>query len=66
MISEQRDDGWWITDVPPGVEEMGPYFTKAQAEEDRRGVERTLKSIKWPIKPGVPDVSNKQSDAVPV
>lgn len=44
----QRPDGWWITDLPnDGVEryhkmrpsECGPYDTKAEAEDDRRGLE---------------------------
>lgn len=40
---ECRADGWWITNVPPGVEEMGPYTTKKEANDDRRGVERCLR-----------------------
>lgn len=42
MKTEQREDGWWITDCPPGVEEMGPYPSRKEAEEDRRGVQRSL------------------------
>jgi hypothetical protein len=41
----KRPDGYWITDVPPGVEEMGPYATQAEAEDDRRGVQRTLDEL---------------------
>lgn len=32
----QREDGWWITNTPAGVEETGPYPTKAEAVEARR------------------------------
>lgn len=35
----KREDGWWI--VNEG-EDYGPYDTKAEAEEDRRGLERTM------------------------
>jgi hypothetical protein len=45
MKVEKRDDGYWITDVPEGVQEMGNYATKAEAERDMRGVERSLKSL---------------------
>lgn len=41
---EQRLDGWWIVDTPPGVYEMGPYETKREADEDRRGVQRWIDS----------------------
>lgn len=39
---EKRADGYWI----PGntiCDECGPYKTKAEAVEDRDGLERTLK-----------------------
>ena len=40
--SEQRADGkWWVVGIE-GVDEMGPFRTKADAESDRRGVERTM------------------------
>ena len=38
---EKRDDGYWITGYP-GSEDCGPYATKGEADEDRRGLERTL------------------------
>jgi hypothetical protein len=38
---EKRVDGWWITGYPGG-EDCGPYLTKAEADEDRHGLERTL------------------------
>lgn len=42
METVKRSDGYWIIDVPEGVLEMGPYKTKQEAEDDRKGVERTL------------------------
>lgn len=38
----KREDGWWITNFPPGFDECGPYPTKDEATEDRIGLERTL------------------------
>ena len=43
MKIEAKDDGWWITHTPQGVEEMGPYATRRQAREDRHGVARFLR-----------------------
>ena len=40
--AEQRADGWWVVGLQ-GVEPCGPYHTQAEAESDRRGMERTLK-----------------------
>jgi len=45
MKSVERDDGWWITDTPEGVDEMGPYDNKKDADEDRRGVQRSLDEL---------------------
>ncbi len=42
----KRSDGWWITNCPDGVDEMGPYTTKDEANDDLRGVHRTLKANK--------------------
>lgn len=42
MKTVKRSDGYWIVDVPDGVLEMGPYKTRKEADEDRKGVERTL------------------------
>lgn len=36
----KRPDGWWIVDTPPDILETGPYSTKAEAEDDMRGVEQ--------------------------
>jgi hypothetical protein len=41
--TEPRDDGYWITGFPPeGFEDVGPYKTKADAEEHRVSLQRTL------------------------
>jgi hypothetical protein len=42
MKSVKRDDGWWVTDIPD-CQDCGPYDTKAAAEDDRKGMERTEK-----------------------
>lgn len=37
----KREDGWWITGLPdPSCPESGPYDRKADADDDRRGLER--------------------------
>lgn len=37
----KKDDGWWIVDPNnQDCPEYGPYTTKAEAEDDKRGVER--------------------------
>lgn len=41
----KRWDGWWIVEIPDSVTEAGPYDTKAEAEEDRRGLERAFKKL---------------------
>lgn len=45
MVTEKRKDGWWITDGPEGVDDMGPYDTKKEADSDRVGVARSLATI---------------------
>ena len=40
MKIRKRKDGWWIIEVPE-CEDCGPYDTKAMAEEDMKGLERT-------------------------
>lgn len=35
---ERRDDGWWIVDRRS--ENHGPYKTRDEADDDRRGLER--------------------------
>lgn len=46
MRIQRQADGWWILDVPcqgaegPGCTRCGPYATKADADDDKRGLER--------------------------
>jgi len=43
MTIEKRRDGWWITRIPKGTPDCGPYDTKAEAERDARGMGRYFK-----------------------
>ena len=54
MKTRKRKDGWWITDLPEcnqceecedcgSQSDCGPYATKAEAEDDRKGLARTEK-----------------------
>ncbi len=43
MTLQHRTDGWWIVDMPEGCDPCGPYRTKADAADDKRGLERTEK-----------------------
>ena len=38
----KRTDGWWILDVPDS-NDCGPYDTRSEAEDDRRGISRCFK-----------------------
>lgn len=38
------DGEWWIIDGVYGLQPHGPYKVKSAAEEDRRGLERTIKT----------------------
>lgn len=41
LACKQRDDGWWITGLPnDDCPECGPYRTRAEADEDRMGLQR--------------------------
>jgi len=46
MRIQRQADGWWIVDVPcdgadgSGCTSCGPYATKADAADDKRGLER--------------------------
>jgi hypothetical protein len=41
---ERREDGWWITGLPcSDVPASGPYSRRDDAEDDRRGLERTFR-----------------------
>ena len=45
---EERDDGWWI--IPNKTwdcGELGPYDTKKEAEDDRRGINRFYRQRMW-------------------
>jgi len=44
MKPVKRKDGWWITDIPES-EDCGPYETKSEAEDDRKGLARTEKNM---------------------
>lgn len=41
MKLTRLEDGWWIKD---GDELYGPYTTKKEAEDDKRGLERFYKN----------------------
>lgn len=54
MKTVKRKDGWWITDIPECNEcevcedcgsqsDVGPYETKLEADDDRKGLARTNK-----------------------
>jgi hypothetical protein len=40
----KRDDGWWVTEIPD-CDDCGPYATKADAEDTRRGLQRTFDNM---------------------
>lgn len=42
MILEKRVDGWWIIHHDP---ELGPYQTRAEAEDDMRGLVRFYREV---------------------
>jgi hypothetical protein len=50
MRCTKHPDGWWIDDVPTYVvggevcTSCGPYDTRAEADDDRRGLERFYKA----------------------
>jgi len=40
-----RPEGsWWITNMPDGEHDCGPYDTKGEAEEARKGMARTFRT----------------------
>jgi hypothetical protein len=56
MKSVKRKDGWWITELPEcnecevcencgSQDDVGPYDTKSEAEDDQRGLARTEKAM---------------------
>ena len=44
MKIEEREDGYWVTDMPEGCDEIGPY-TKAEATEHMRCLTKTFKHL---------------------
>ena len=42
MTLIHRPDGWWITGLAD-CDDCGPYTTRAEADDDRRGLERCEK-----------------------
>lgn len=45
MKAKKLDGRWWLINVPDSVTEYGPYDTRAEAEESKRGLERTFKAL---------------------
>jgi hypothetical protein len=39
-----RDDGWWVTEIHPESNDIGPY-TKDEAESHRRCLQKTLANL---------------------
>ena len=39
MQTTKRPDGWWIEKIPD-TPDCGPYPTRAEADSNRRGLER--------------------------
>jgi|GEM_PF-1409195 len=62
MRIAKRDDGWWITNVPASeasgqrFSDCGPYRTKAEAADDKQGLERFFREhpVREPHLPGFP------------
>lgn len=48
---EELEPGWWLDDVPSDVSPVGPYSTKAEAEEALRGLKRFF-DREMALKPG--------------
>jgi hypothetical protein len=42
MKTIKRDDGYWITEIHPEAGDCGPWPTKAEADEHRHALQRTL------------------------
>jgi hypothetical protein len=53
---DQETDCWWFTNPDPDGPAMGPYRTKAEMLDDKRGIERTMRTKTWQqIMRGDPD-----------
>jgi hypothetical protein len=44
LFLDHRDDGWWIIDRESELDDHGPYDTKVDAKDDRRGLTAFLKA----------------------
>jgi hypothetical protein len=68
MRIQRQEDGWWIVDVPcyeadgSSCTNCGPYATKADAIDDKRGLERFFREypatdVRRPsfLQGGIPD-----------
>lgn len=44
---DKETDCWWFTNPDPDGPAMGPYDTKAEMLDDKRGIERTMKTRTW-------------------
>ena len=43
-----KNGEWWIPRFPPHwFKAMGPYTTRAEADDDRQGVERCINTPLW-------------------
>jgi len=40
LTTEKRGNHWWITGMPDGEPDCGPYATRKEAESDLRGLRR--------------------------
>jgi len=39
----RREKRWWIVDMPDGLLDCGPYDSRAEAREERAGLERFIR-----------------------
>ena len=72
MRTAKQSDGWWILDVPAyqvdgaTFTSCGPYATRAEADDDRRGLERFYRDeLKQDDSP-VSKTSNRVMVSVPL
>ena len=43
MRLERQGNGWWVCDCGEGIEDHGPFDSRAEAAEAKRQIERFLK-----------------------
>lgn len=58
MITVQDSGQWWILGCPD-VDQCGPYQTRAEAEDDRRGIARFYRTMDDPTAWPEPDPQNQ-------